>query len=111
MKINVFLSIPQTARKIRTSPIFSELEARGAVFGEKMGWERPLYFKPYHDREDPPAQLPKGTFGKPEFFDVVDVRRFFTFIDRIQNCKIKICYLMQLFLRQKKFFIFNLEIT
>jgi pyruvate dehydrogenase phosphatase regulatory subunit len=60
-------------RKVRTSPLFSELEARGAVFGERMGWERPLYFDPYHAREDAPAQLPKGTFGKPEFFDQVEV--------------------------------------
>ncbi len=59
-------------RKVRTSPLFSELEARGAVFGERMGWERPLYFDPYHSREDPPAKLPKGTFGKPEFFDQVE---------------------------------------
>ena len=34
----------KTARKIRTSSLFSELEASGAVFGQKMGWERPLYF-------------------------------------------------------------------
>ena len=33
----------KTARKIRTSSLFSELEARGAVFGQKMGWERPLW--------------------------------------------------------------------
>lgn len=63
----------ERGRKIRTSPIFSELEARGAVFGERMGWERPLYFDPYHSREDPPAQLPKGTFGKPSFFDQIEV--------------------------------------
>ena len=37
-----------------------------------MGWERPLYFDPFHSREDPPAQLPKGTFGKPDFFDNVE---------------------------------------
>lgn len=60
-------------RKIRTSPIFSELEARGAVFGERMGWERPLYFNPFHSRDDPPAQLPHlGTFGKPECFDQIE---------------------------------------
>ncbi|XP_059094431.1 pyruvate dehydrogenase phosphatase regulatory subunit, mitochondrial-like [Tigriopus californicus] len=60
-------------RKIRTSPIFSELEARGAVFGERMGWERPLYFNPFHSRDDTPAQLPHlGTFGKPECFDQIE---------------------------------------
>jgi len=59
-------------RKIRSSPIYSELEARGAVFGERTGWERALYFDPYHHREDPPAELPEGTFGKPEFFDQIE---------------------------------------
>merc|ERR1719309_1324338 len=59
-------------RKIRSSSIYSECEARGAVFGEKMGWERALYFDPYHHREDPPAELPEGSFGKPEFFDHIE---------------------------------------
>jgi len=59
-------------RKIRTSPIFSELEARGAVFGELMGWERALYFNPIHHREDPPLELPAGTFRKPEYFDNIE---------------------------------------
>ena len=60
-------------RNIRSSSIHSECEARGAVFGEIMGWERPLYFDPHHHREDPPAQLPEtGTFRKPEFFDHIE---------------------------------------
>ena len=45
---------------------------RGGVFGEKMGWEIALYFDPYHHREDPPAELPEGSFTKPEFFDHVE---------------------------------------
>ena len=60
-------------RNIRSSSIHSECEARGAVFGEIMGWERPLYFDPLHHREDPPAQLPEqGTFHKPDFFDHIE---------------------------------------
>ena len=59
-------------RKIRMSPIYSELEARGGVFGERMGWERPLYFNPTHHREDPPSELPEGSFGKPAFFDQIE---------------------------------------
>jgi len=60
-------------RNIRSSSIHSECEARGAVFGEIMGWERPLYFDPLHHREDPPARLPEqGTFGKPDFFDHIE---------------------------------------
>lgn len=62
----------QYGRKIRTSPIYSELEARGAVFGERMGWERALYFNPSHHREDPPSELPAGTWRKPEFLDQIE---------------------------------------
>lgn len=36
------------ARKLRCSPINSEQEARGAVFGTRMGFERPLYFDITH---------------------------------------------------------------
>ena len=51
-------------RKIRCSTIHSELEAHGAVFGERMGWEVPLYFDNYHHREDAPAELPEeGSFS------------------------------------------------
>jgi pyruvate dehydrogenase phosphatase regulatory subunit len=64
----------QSGRNIRTSPIHCELQARGAVFGERMGWEKPLYFQPHHGRDDPPAALPRGTFGKPEFFDYIEVQ-------------------------------------
>ncbi|XP_047474686.1 pyruvate dehydrogenase phosphatase regulatory subunit, mitochondrial-like isoform X1 [Penaeus chinensis] len=59
------------ARKLRCSPINSEQEARGAVFGTRMGFERPLYFDITHKRGDPPAQMPEGTFGKPSFIDCV----------------------------------------
>ena len=36
------------ARKLRCSPIHSEQEARGAVFGTRMGFERPLYYDNMH---------------------------------------------------------------
>ena len=55
-------------RNIRSSTIHSELEAHGGVFGQRMGWEVPLYFDTYH-REDARPELPKGSFGKPEFLD------------------------------------------
>src|SRR3712207_7833343 len=32
-----------SARPFRRSPLYDRLEARGAVFGSKMGWERPNY--------------------------------------------------------------------
>jgi hypothetical protein len=43
-----------------------------------MGWEKPLYFHPHHGRDDPPASLPRGTFGKPEFFDFIEVQLSFS---------------------------------
>jgi 4-methylaminobutanoate oxidase (formaldehyde-forming) len=35
-----------SARPLRTSPLYSLLKKRGAVFGEKYGWERPNWFAP-----------------------------------------------------------------
>jgi 4-methylaminobutanoate oxidase (formaldehyde-forming) len=35
---------PVTARDVRLSPLHERLSARGAVFGTKNGWERPLFF-------------------------------------------------------------------
>jgi 4-methylaminobutanoate oxidase (formaldehyde-forming) len=34
----------ETARGIRRTPLHRELDARGAVFGQRTGWERPLRF-------------------------------------------------------------------
>ena len=34
----------ETARPLRTSPLYDLLAARGAVFGAKNGWERANYF-------------------------------------------------------------------
>jgi glycine cleavage system aminomethyltransferase T/glycine/D-amino acid oxidase-like deaminating enzyme len=36
-----------TGRKLRLSPTYNRLQDLGAFFGEKTGWERPNYFKPY----------------------------------------------------------------
>ena len=36
----------QTARPLRTSPLYDQLLARGAEFGSKNGWERANYFRP-----------------------------------------------------------------
>ncbi len=35
-----------TARPLRTSPLYDLLDAKGAVWGSKNGWERANYFKP-----------------------------------------------------------------
>jgi 4-methylaminobutanoate oxidase (formaldehyde-forming) len=36
----------QTARPLRTSPLYDTLAAQGAVFGSKNGWERVNYLRP-----------------------------------------------------------------
>lgn len=38
-------------RKLRCSPLYSVLEDRGAIFGVKMAYERPLYFDPTYRRK------------------------------------------------------------
>ncbi len=54
------------ARPARRSPLYDRLKARGAVFGEKLGWERPNWFAaPGEPAEDVP------TFGRPNWFDAV----------------------------------------
>src|SRR5216683_2014967 len=52
-----------SARKLRRSPLYERLVAKGARFGSKMGWERPNYFAPAAQGELPygfarPAWLP-----------------------------------------------------
>ena len=36
----------ETARPLRTSPLYDILAAKGAIFGSKNGWERANYFRP-----------------------------------------------------------------
>jgi sarcosine dehydrogenase len=36
----------QTARQLRLSPLYDRLKDRGAVYGSRNGWERPLWFAP-----------------------------------------------------------------
>lgn len=54
---------PQSAREIRLSPAYERLEALGADFGEKAGWERPNYFR---SNEDPTLERlrPRGMAGR-----------------------------------------------
>lgn len=53
----------ETARPLRTSPLYDILAARGAEFGGKNGWERASYFRPEGQARpeyslDKPAWLP-----------------------------------------------------
>jgi sarcosine dehydrogenase len=36
----------ETARQLRLSPLYQTLKGKGAVYGSKNGWERPLWFAP-----------------------------------------------------------------
>ncbi len=40
------MSLYETGRKLRTSPLHTRLIAAGAVFGENLGYERPLWYNP-----------------------------------------------------------------
>ncbi|MEE8189038.1 MAG: FAD-dependent oxidoreductase, partial [Kiloniellales bacterium] len=56
----------QSGRGARRSPLYGRLEAQGAVFGSKFGWERPNWFAPSGALpEDAPS------FEKPNWFGPV----------------------------------------
>ncbi|MCB5943805.1 FAD-dependent oxidoreductase [Acidocella sp. KAb 2-4] len=55
-----------TGRKLRRSPLYATLQAQGAVFGEKLGWERPNWFAaPGEAAED------RYTYKRPNWFTAV----------------------------------------
>jgi 4-methylaminobutanoate oxidase (formaldehyde-forming) len=51
----------ETARPLRTSPLYDTLAAKGAEFGSRNGWERVNYFRPAG------AATPAHTLGKPHW--------------------------------------------
>ncbi len=56
----------QSGRPRITSPLYARLKAAGAVFGAKLGWERPNWFAP-------PGMAPEDipSMGRPNWFAVV----------------------------------------
>ncbi|GLK56418.1 4-methylaminobutanoate oxidase (formaldehyde-forming) [Methylopila capsulata] len=55
-----------SGRPLRRSPLYDRLRAQGAVFGEKLGWERPNWFaQPGEEARD------RYTFGRPNWTDAV----------------------------------------
>lgn len=58
----------QSARPCRKSPLYDTLLADGAVFGEKLGWERPNWFADAAAGEE---QKDIYTFGRPNWHDAV----------------------------------------
>ncbi len=53
-------------RPLKTDPLYDRLDARGAVFGFRFGWERPLWFAPPGIE---PRDVP--TFRRPSWFEHV----------------------------------------
>src|SRR5215210_1992250 len=56
----------ETARPFRRSPLYDRLAAKGAVFGSKMGWERPNYFA-----RDAGERTIAYSFERQNWFDTV----------------------------------------
>ncbi len=57
-----------TGRPLRKSPLYERLKAAGAVFGEKLGWERPNWFADLAAGERPEDVY---TYGRPNWFQAV----------------------------------------
>jgi 4-methylaminobutanoate oxidase (formaldehyde-forming) len=58
----------RSGRPARRSPLWAALKAQGAVFGEKMGWERPNWFRDAA-AGDPEEDIP--SFGRPGWWQAV----------------------------------------
>ncbi len=57
-----------TGRPCRKSPLYDKLAARGACFGEKLGWERPNWFADSNRGELPEDRY---SFGRQNWFEAV----------------------------------------
>jgi glycine cleavage system T protein len=55
-----------SARPLKVDPLYETLRSRGAIFGERFGWERPLWFN--RGREAPSAPY---SFRRPAWHDGV----------------------------------------
>ena len=60
------------ARPHRVSPVHYRLQELGAVFGEKFGWERVLYFDPNKPWRRAGADQKEWGWNKPPYFDRVE---------------------------------------
>lgn len=59
------------ARPHRVSPVYYRTQELGAVFGEKYGWERVLYFQPGKKWRRAGADQKEWGWNKPPYFDRV----------------------------------------
>jgi 4-methylaminobutanoate oxidase (formaldehyde-forming) len=58
---------PETGRPQRVSPLHDRLADRGAVFGSRMGWERPVVFRPTGATTAGTATGTAYTWGRPDW--------------------------------------------
>lgn len=58
----------RSGRPLRRSPLYDRLKARGAVFGEKLGFERPNWFA---DAARGETAEDRYSFGRPAWFEAV----------------------------------------
>lgn len=58
----------EVARPLRRSPLYATLQAAGACFGEKLGWERPNWFADPAQGEEPRDRY---SMTRPGWFDAV----------------------------------------
>ena len=56
----------QSGRPLRRSPLYDTLKSRGAVFGEKLGWERPNWFAASGE-----TAKDEYSFTRPNWFEAV----------------------------------------
>lgn len=48
----------KSGRPLKTTPIYNDLLAHGAVMGQAYGWERPLWYAPNREVDEPSFQRP-----------------------------------------------------
>ena len=58
----------RSGRPLRRSPLYNRLSEQGAVFGEKLGWERPNWFA---DPSKGEVAADHYTYGRQNWFDAV----------------------------------------
>ena len=56
---------PTTARGVRRTPLYGELDAAGAVFGEAAGWERANWFAPEGTTREYEYSFGRGNWFEP----------------------------------------------
>ena len=60
-----------SARPERVSPLYGALAARGACFGEKLGWERPNWFDPKAASNGGEPPRDRYSYGRQNWFEAV----------------------------------------